>query len=104
MPAEVVGSRREDLTIDFLQMPHSPIDVKMTWFATAADSVDYILNIRENGVLGRDAAICTDDALGKVFNPLIELDKYGRENPYADPSRGSFANVEKPAANDVIYR
>ena len=33
------------------------------------------------------AAACT--TVGSVFNPLAEVDKFGRANPYQDPNRGS---------------
>ena len=104
MPPAVLATNKEDLTIEFIQMPHSPIELKITWAAIANNTRDYFFKIRENGVLGRDAAKCTDDALGKVFNPLTEIDKYGRENPFADPSRGVISEIEGPAANDVFYR
>ena len=32
------------------------------------------------------------DKVGAEFNPLNEVDKYGRSNPFQDPSRGRIAN------------
>ena len=33
-------------------------------------------------------AMCSAEATGKEFNPLTEFDKYGRPNPFQDPTRG----------------
>jgi len=35
-------------------------------------------------------AVCTD--LGDEFNPLQEVDKFGRKNPFQDPNRGTMPN------------
>ena len=31
--------------------------------------------------------------LGEEYNPLKEIDKYGRQNPYQDPTRGRIDDI-----------
>ena len=45
-------------------------------------SENYAFEIREWGTVG-DATGCDDETVvGMVYNPLKEVDKYGRDNPY----------------------
>ena len=46
-------------------------------------SENYSFEIREWGTIGAATTECTDETVvGMVYNPLKEVDKYGRDNPY----------------------
>ena len=48
------------------------------------------MEIREWGILEEDddGRICT--LIGEEYNPLEEVDQYGRDNPHQDPNRGTL--------------
>ena len=53
----------------------------------------YQFRINEWGTIG-DASACDDvTVIGNEFNPLAEVDKYGRPNQYQDPGRGTIDDV-----------
>ena len=37
--------------------------------------------------------MCTEAQIGEEYNPLKEVNKYGIENPFADPTRGRIADL-----------
>lgn len=59
----------------------------------------YQFRINEWGTIG-DASACDDvTVIGDEFNPLAEVDKYGRPNQYQDPGRGTLDDVLVPATH-----
>ena len=59
----------------------------------------YQFRINEWGTIG-DASACDDvTVIGDEFNPLAEVDKYGRPNQYQDPGRGTLDDVYIPATH-----
>lgn len=52
----------------------------------AADT-EYTITINTTGKIG-DGTTC--DEVGEEYNPLAEIDKYGNQNPYQDPARGTI--------------
>ena len=45
--------------------------------------------------------MCTEAQIGEEFNPLKEVNKYGIENPFADPTRGRIADIVSEADGSV---
>ena len=72
--------------IQFAQFPGKPILYRGSLNGADADEV-LAITINELGVIG-DGATC--DQVGDEFNPLAEIDKYGQQNPYQDPARGTI--------------
>ena len=65
----------------------------------------YQFRFNEWGTIG-NALACDDvTVIGNEFNPLAEVDKYGRPNQYQDPGRGTLNNVTIPAShpNGIDY-
>ena len=62
------------------------INLSMTTAGSDLDGTYYQIAITEFGA--RDCA-----QQGEEFNPLNEVDKYGRENPYQDPQRGRLPPI-----------
>ena len=49
---------------------------------------DYKVFAHKFGVLGENC-----EYIGPDYNPLFEVDSWGRPNPYQDPSRGRFPDI-----------
>ena len=63
----------------------------ITVTAATPAGVDLQLSINEYGrLMTEGATMCSEEATGPEFNPLYEVDAYGRPNPYQDPTRGRF--------------
>ena len=71
--------------IQIAQLPWRPSQLTATLVDTSAVAVTEKIFFRINE-LGRlmsdEAAMCTAEATGDEFNPLVEKDYYGRLNPY----------------------
>ena len=53
------------------------------------NNILYTFEIREYGYAGA----ANYDSTGEEYNPLREVDKYGRQNPYQDPNRGTIGPI-----------
>ena len=74
------------MRLEFAQLPHKPIAVRGTFTgdgggatATYTAGTNYQFRVHEYGEI---SDTCLVDTVGEEFNPLNEIDKYGRENPY----------------------
>jgi hypothetical protein len=82
-------------TVRFVQFPQNPIQAKID--LTGLDTeTEYRIVINELGVKGDQ---CSE--VGHEYNPLKEIDAYGRPNPHQDPSRGTLDNVTSDADGNV---
>ena len=75
------------MKLEFAQLPHKPIAVRGTF--TGGVDGNNVPNYTANGTYqfrvheyGEIDDTCSADTVGEEFNPLNEIDKYGRENPY----------------------
>ena len=82
----VGGSNNEAVRLEFAQLPHKPIAVRGTFTGDGgtADTTyttgnTYQFRVHEYGEID---GTCDAGTVGEEFNPLNEIDKYGRENPY----------------------
>jgi hypothetical protein len=86
---DATGGNSSTGTIMIAQLPGKPPIVKGSLTGFTASSSNR-LTIRESAALG---AACATAGTADEYNPLTEKDKYGRANPYQDPSRGRLVDL-----------
>ena len=74
-------------TARFVQFQGYPVQAKISLSGLDTET-EYKIVINELGVLGD---MCAE--VGLEYNPLKEIDAYGRQNPFQDPSRGRIDAV-----------
>lgn len=55
-------------------------------------AVEYTNRIMQTGIVEEDDNGNDCTLVGEEFNPLEEVDQFGRDNPFQDPNRGTMPN------------
>ena len=63
-------------TVEFAEMPHKPSQARISLSGLEPHKT-YRIDFHENGKIGHNCS-----GAGKEYNPMAELDKNGKQNPY----------------------
>lgn len=97
--------------IELAQLPNQPIALSATLnnfasgFSTNGEISFKVMEYGSTKVWDATNSVYQDcvtnpEILGDEFNPIKELDKYGRQNPYQDPTRGRIDSVTITTADE----
>ena len=79
--------------VEFAQIPGKASMVRSEAGLALVADTKYELQLREYGKIQRTGGGGVCEAGGLEFNPLTEVDKHGKVNPFQDPARGRIEHI-----------